>query len=188
MGIDLGWNEAVKKFVTNVGLITTNGPWGHNIMAAEWTRQISYEPPLLSVHVSKRHATYDNIIKSREFGASITASDQDFVSSVAGNYKGKITDKIAMLKDLGVKLYRAKRIDVLMVRRAAANMECKVVRILDMGDHAMFVGRIVKVGWSKKEPILYHQGKYWKLGKRIEKPTQKFRDRVATLAEKHRRK
>ena len=46
--MDLPWgDEKTTKFVTNVGLITSNGPYGYNIIAAEWTHQVSYSPSLI---------------------------------------------------------------------------------------------------------------------------------------------
>ena len=44
-------SEGANKFITNVGLITSTGPHGHNIMAAEWTFQISYDPGYISVFI-----------------------------------------------------------------------------------------------------------------------------------------
>jgi hypothetical protein len=39
--MDLLWNDRrTRQFVTNVGLITSDGPLGTNIMAAEWTHLV----------------------------------------------------------------------------------------------------------------------------------------------------
>jgi flavin reductase (DIM6/NTAB) family NADH-FMN oxidoreductase RutF len=47
--MDLLWNDRrTRQFVTNVGLITSDGPLGPNIMAAEWTHHISYSPSLIA--------------------------------------------------------------------------------------------------------------------------------------------
>jgi flavin reductase (DIM6/NTAB) family NADH-FMN oxidoreductase RutF len=52
--MDLQWNDRrTRQFLTNVGLITTNGPLGPDIMAAEWTHHISYSPSLISVSHTK---------------------------------------------------------------------------------------------------------------------------------------
>ena len=41
--MDIPWgSEGTRKFVTNVGLITSDDPHGNNIMAAEWTHLVSY--------------------------------------------------------------------------------------------------------------------------------------------------
>src|SRR3989344_9701363 len=44
-------SEAAGKFLSNVGLITSNGPNGEDIMAAEWTRPASHSPGLLAVNI-----------------------------------------------------------------------------------------------------------------------------------------
>ncbi len=45
-------DERSSKFVTNVGLITSFGPHGHNIMAAEWTHRVSYSLGIIVVIVN----------------------------------------------------------------------------------------------------------------------------------------
>ncbi|MBI2110294.1 hypothetical protein HYT51_00760, partial [Candidatus Woesearchaeota archaeon] len=47
--VDLPWGDPrTIKFVTNVGLITSTGPHGDNVMSAEWTHQVSYSPGLIA--------------------------------------------------------------------------------------------------------------------------------------------
>ena len=41
--MDTQWNDRrTRQFVTNVGLITSDGPYGADVMAAEWTHHMSY--------------------------------------------------------------------------------------------------------------------------------------------------
>jgi hypothetical protein len=48
--MDLSWNDRrTRQFLTNVRLITTDGPYGPDVMAAEWTHHISYSPSLIAV-------------------------------------------------------------------------------------------------------------------------------------------
>ena len=62
--MDLPWgDERTKQFVTNVGLITSNGPYGDNVMAAEWAHHVSYEPGLIAVCINPKDATHKNIGK-----------------------------------------------------------------------------------------------------------------------------
>jgi hypothetical protein len=37
-------DEGSNKFITNVGLITSNGPFGADVMGCEWTHHVSYNP------------------------------------------------------------------------------------------------------------------------------------------------
>jgi len=61
----LAWNDRrTRQFLTNVGLITSNGPIGPDIMAAEWTHHISYSPSLIAIKVRGHDATAGSIQSS----------------------------------------------------------------------------------------------------------------------------
>jgi flavin reductase (DIM6/NTAB) family NADH-FMN oxidoreductase RutF len=186
----LAWNDRrTRQFITNVGLITSNGPAGPDIMAAEWTHHISYSPSLIAINVRGRDATAENIQSSKEFGVNLAAADQNIVCSVAGRYSGKETDKISLLKEAGLTIfYTAKSINALMVQDAAMNAECKLMKQEELGDHIMFVGEIVEVSADESiKPLIYHNGKYRQIGEDIHKPSADVLDRIEKLAEKYSR-
>jgi flavin reductase (DIM6/NTAB) family NADH-FMN oxidoreductase RutF len=54
-----------------VGLITSDGRYGPNVMAAEWTHHISYSPSLIAVNIRGRDTIAENIKNSKEFGAKL---------------------------------------------------------------------------------------------------------------------
>lgn len=186
--MDLPWgDEKTVKFVTNVGLITSNGPDGHNIQAAEWTHHVSYSPGLIAVCLGKDRTTRENILATKEFGVSLAAADQNIMSSVAGGSHGKDVDKIKALEELGFKFYKAKKINTLMVEGAALNAECKVVNVIELGDHTMFVGEVQEATAGKKEPLVYHGLKFWKLGEAITKPAVSELGKIKSTVEKFRK-
>lgn len=184
--MDLPWgDEKTLQFVSNIGLITTDGPNGKNIMSCEWTHQVSYKPGLITISIGHNKATSENIIKSKEFGVSICATDQSILSSIAGRNSGKYIDKIKALEELGYKFYKAKKIESLMVNGAAANFECKLIKKIKVGDHIIFVGEIIEASINKsKNPLVYHKGKYWILEKTIQKPQQEKIDKINKTIEK----
>ncbi len=184
MGLEWG-SDATRKFATNVGLTTSNGPHGYNIMATEWTHHVSYNPPLITVCLNPNHATTANIRKTKTFGVNICAFDQNVLSSVSGNNTGKEVDKIKVLEDLGFEFYKAKKIDVLMVKGASMNAECRLVKEIELGDHIMFVGEAVQVSSSDKPPLVLSGGKYWKLTENVQKPEKEFLNKIQKLVEKH---
>ncbi len=191
--MDLGWgNQKANKWVTNVGLITTDGPDGQDIMAAEWTYYVSYSPALISVHIGgsikgeKKKATFENILSTQEFGVSIAASDQNVLSSIAGKGSGRDVDKIAVLREMGVEFYPAKQIKVRMVKGAATNAECKVKEMLDVGDHVMVIGEVLEIESDQsKIPLIYSGNKYWAMGAQIGKPQQETLDKIDALLKKY---
>ena len=188
--MDLPWgDEKTVQFITNVGLVTSNGPFGDNIMACEFTHHVSYSPGLVAVCIGHNKATLENIRQSKEFGISLAAADQSVLTSIAGGNSGRNVDKIAALKDLGVKLYKAKRINTLMIEGAVLNLECKLFKEIPLGDHVMLVGEVIEASIDKNKDILaYHKLKYWNVGKQIEKPPQRELEAIKIVVEKHKKK
>ena len=190
--MDLLWNDRrTRQFVTNVGLITSHGPLGPNIMAAEWTHHISYSPSLIAVNIRGHDASAQSIKESNEFGVNIAAENQNVICSLAGKYKGIHVDKISVLKEAGIAaFYNAKRLskEVPMLVGAAMNAECKLVKQEELGDHIMFVGEVIEISADENiRPLLYHNGSYWRLGEAIIKSQPDVLNRIGELAKKHSR-
>ena len=182
----LPWNDPrSNKFATTIGLITSSGSNGQNIMACEWTHHLSYDPGLIAVSLGPTKATVENIRTSKEFGINLCASDQSILSSVAGGYSGSKYDKINALKELGFQFYEAKKINTLMVKGASLNVECKLFQEITFGDHIMFIGEAVDaINNPEKKSAIYHGGQYWSLQSLI-KPNQEERERIQKVLEKY---
>lgn len=187
--MDLTYGSPAREaFVTNVGLITSNGPHGHNIMAAEWTAQVSYDPGLISISVGPRKATHDNIADTKSFGVTIAEEGQNILSSMAGAYSGKDMDKIGLLKELGIAFYKAQHIDVWMPESGMLHLECEVIDQKTQGDHVVFIGHALSViADPAKRPLVYHRGQYWGIGEHLRKPSQEERAAMHLIAEKYRK-
>lgn len=187
--MDLEWDDRrTRQYVTNVGLITSNGPNGRDIMSAEWTHYLSYKPALMAVCIAPFHASHKNIEETKEFGLNLASIEQAPLSSVAGGSSGTNVDKIKVLEELGFEFYEAKQIGVEMVKYAAMNAECKVIKQISLGDHTMFVGEVVEISADPKiKPLVYHNGKYWHIGEHIERPPKEKMDKIAELVEKYKK-
>ncbi len=187
--LDLPWNdERSNQFITNVGLITSDGPFGPNVMACEWTHHISYHPGLIAVSLGQTKATVENIRRSKEFGINLCSSDQSVLSSVAGGYTGAKYDKVNALKELGFEFYKAKRIIPLMIKGAAVNIECRLYKEITLGDHITFVGEVIEASSNPdKVPLAYHGGKYWIMDTNLVKPSKEERERIKKVVEKYSR-
>ena len=186
--MDIPWgSDPARKFMTNVGLITTDGPHGPNVMACEWTHHISYEPGLILISVSTECTTAENIRASREFGVALAAEGHNIVASIAGGSHGRDVNKIGVLKELGLEFYNAKKIKAPMISGGAMNAECRVIEMIEMGSQVMFIGEVVDVQTSDEAPLLYHGGKYYRVAGHIQKPPQDVLDNIKSLVEKYRK-
>lgn len=181
-------SPASNSFVTNVGLITTNGPNDNDITAVEWTHHISYSPGHVAIAVRPTDASAENILKSKEFGINISNENQNVLSSIAGHWHGQQVDKIAVAKEIGFEFHKAKKIDVVMVKGAVANIECKVVFQKQFDDHILFIGEAVEVSVDENaRSLLYKGGKYYKVGENILKPGPDVLDKIDRLGEKYKK-
>lgn len=187
--MDIPWgDERGKRFVTNVGLVTSRGPQGDNIMAAEWTHQISYRPALLAIHIGPNKTTYENIIAAGVFGVNIAASDQNVLSHLAGGHSGRQYDKIAIARDLGFSFREAKTIDALILEGAVVNFECRLQQALPFGDHVMLIGEVQEAELHEdKDPLIYHHHTYWKIGEHVHKPPEPELSALNDSLERHRK-
>ena len=187
--MDIPWGSDIAyRFITNVGLVTTNGTHGHNIMACEWTHHLSYKPALLGISLHPRHASFDNIKATKEFGINITTIHQSVLSSIAGKESGKVFNKIKIAEELGFKFYNAKQINTLMVQDASVNLECKLLQEIILGDHTLFVGEVLEGSFNSEEkPLAYHHGKYWNMTSTLEKPTNELREKIKILFENNKK-
>ena len=72
---------------------------------------------------------------------------------------------------LAGKTYPGRKIKAPMLRDCVLNLECVVEKTIPMGDYTGFVGRAV-AGRSNSSatPLVYFQGKYFRMGDLIPKP------------------
>ncbi|MEK6846640.1 MAG: flavin reductase family protein [Nanoarchaeota archaeon] len=185
--MDLPWkSHESNSFVTNVGLITSRNEGRDNIMSAEWTHHISYSPGIIAVSISKdNNTTAKNIAKTKVFGVSIVAEDQNVIASKAGDYEGYLVDKISALRDLGFSFIRGKETGVYLVEGSVLQLECKLVNIIDSGSHNLFIGEVVSAKLVDKKPLIMHGGKFWRFGEQIHKSAQNELDRINQIFDKY---
>lgn len=158
--------DAYRAFTTTVALITTHGPKGPNVMAAEWTFHVSYDPFLISVHIDPGNVTHDEILAAGEFGVNLVTEDQVAAMAFAGHYSKADTDKLS--SELYA-TYPGKRIKAPMIQDALLNAECRLVQHVTLGDHTAFIGEVVEFSaHPMKNPVVLHQGSH-QLGPRIQR-------------------
>jgi flavin reductase (DIM6/NTAB) family NADH-FMN oxidoreductase RutF len=159
--------KAERYFTTGVSMITSRGPDGPNVMAAEWVMQISYSPVLIAVFIHKGSQTLKNIEKSKEFGVNVASKMQTSQVSVAGGYSGSEINKL-QIKDL-FKTKKSKKIKALLIAGCTINAECTLVKKEKIGDHVMLVGKVVHIRYDDSQsPLIYHKGRYFGIGPTIE--------------------
>ncbi len=156
-----------RQTTTAVALLTCSANGRDNVMACEWAMLVSNNPVCFVISVHPSHESHAILEAAGEFGLSFCSDAQAELSHIAGSYSIRDTDKWS-LADFPT--YPAKKIGAPMIDGAVVNVECRIVGKHALG-HTVFIGEAI---WARydpdKQPLLYHDGKYWQLGAQVPKP------------------
>jgi len=156
-------------YPTSVSLITCD----ENITTISWVVSICHHPPMLCLGIQRKSFCYELIKKSKEFVVNIPKREILEEVDFCGNVSGRDVNKFEKTKLTKMK---AKKVNSPIIKECPINIECKLEKIVPLGDHDLFVGRIVcvdideeliengKINYKRAEPICYTREGYWSLG------------------------
>jgi flavin reductase (DIM6/NTAB) family NADH-FMN oxidoreductase RutF len=156
-----------SEFAESVTVVTVSKDGKPNAMTAAWAVPVSHRPPLVVVHIAPQRYTHDIIMETKEFGLCVLAEDQMESSQHAGTVSGRKVDKFG---GDTLKVRASTVIEAPVLEGCAMTMECRLEKAISMGDHTIFVGRVVAMQRDmEKKPLLLHRGAYYKLGESVGK-------------------
>jgi len=123
-------------------LITSSYNGRNAVMAAAWVTPVSYVPPRVGVAISPERYTYDIVKSSGYFAINIMDFKYTYNIYLAGTLSGKnYEDKF---KAIGLTPIKAKKLNIVVVKEAIGILECKVIKIIETGDHHLFIADIIE--------------------------------------------
>lgn len=125
-----------------VALVTTRWRDQTNVMPAIWVTPLSREPPLVGVAVHSSRHTHDMIRFAEEFALNIPGRDLMNHVHYFGVVSGKDVNKLELAQ---LPTFPAQKIDAPLIEGCVAYIECGLEDALRLGDHTLFVGRVVAV-------------------------------------------
>lgn len=125
-----------------VALVTTRWRELTNVMPAIWTAPLSRTPPLVGVAVNPSRHTHDMIRFSEEFALNFPARDLLNHTHYFGAVSGENVGKLELAK---LPTFKASKISAPLIENCIAHIECSVEDTLRIGDHTLFVGRVLGV-------------------------------------------
>jgi len=123
-----------------VVLVTAQYEGVHNVMAAAWTMAISHDPLLVGVSISPDRWTHALIEKGGEFVLNVPEVSLAEQVKFCGTHSGREMDKF---KEANLTPVDAEVVSVPLVGECLGHLECKVEGSYSLGDHTLFVGRVV---------------------------------------------
>lgn len=143
--------DALGNFATGVTIVTTAHD-GRNVgLTANSFNSVSLDPPLVLWSLAKKSSNIEAFMKADAFAVHILGTDQE---SLSNRFATPGIDKFE-----GVEFEKG-RDGVPLLLDCAARFECRTTYRYDGGDHIIFVGEVLDLQHSDKEPLLFHRGKY----------------------------
>lgn len=145
-----------------------------NLITVAWAGTICSDPPMLSISVRPERYSYHMIRETGEFVVNLTTEELVRAVDFCGVKSGRDTDK---WKETGLTPEKASVVNVPLVRQSPVNLECRVLRVDELGSHHMFIAQVVAVDVDEKymdekdqfhlsaaKLLAYSHGRYYGLG------------------------
>lgn len=141
--------DAFGRFTTGVTVVTTAGPEGPVGFTANSFSSLSLDPPLVLWSPAK---------SSRRFG--VFAGAAVYAIHVLADDQADLIHRFTRTGEGFVGLEHSVTEEGLPVMPALARFDCAAHAVHDGGDHAILVGRILRVTVRDGAPLVFSQGRY----------------------------
>jgi flavin reductase (DIM6/NTAB) family NADH-FMN oxidoreductase RutF len=120
-------------------LVGANVDGKPNFMTVAWAGIANGEPPMISVAIRHQRYTHKGIRQNLTFSVNVPSTDLVRETDYCGSVSGSNVNKVEICH---FKVFYGKLDSAPLIEQCPINLECKVVHILDLGSHSLFVGRI----------------------------------------------
>ena len=130
-----------------LALVTTRWRTQTDVMPAIWTAPLSRTPPLVGVVVNPARHTHDMIRFGEEFALNFPGRDLMNHAHYFGAVSGRDVNKLELAK---LPTFKATKVSAPLIDGCLAYVECSLQDALRIGDHTLFVGRVLAVQAEKE--------------------------------------
>ena len=145
------YKKVLSKYATGITVITKKNK--NNLITGITVNSfvsISLKPPYISWSLDKTASSFKKFKNLKLFNIYILSAKQIKVSNYFSS-KNEITKNSTLANNL--------------LKNNLAELNCKTIKKIIIGDHLFFVAKVLKVNLKKeKRPLIYFESKYKKLG------------------------
>ena len=110
-----------------------------NFMTVAWGGIANGEPPMISAAIRHTRHTLKGIRQNETFSVNIPSADMVREADYCGITYGSKVNKVEACQ---FEVFYGKLGNAPLIEQCPVNLECKVIHILDLGSHALVIGRI----------------------------------------------
>lgn len=158
-------------------MVTVGDMESSNIITIGWTGILSTIPPRTYISVRPERHSHRMLKDKGEFVINLTTAEQARIVDYAGIYTGAKVDKF---KECGLTKLASREVAAPTIAECPFALECRVVEVIPMGTHDVFIADIVsvsadesiiddkgKIRFDKAGLMAYAHGEYFALGEKL---------------------
>lgn len=158
------FRDACSRFATGVCVVTSFGSEGPSGLTANAVASLSLDPPLMIVCFDRGARTLGAVEQSSRFTVQVLGREQE---EAAARFASKLPEG-EKFAGLGW----SEQSGAPVLDDCLAWLVCEVQELLPGGDHVIGIGKVLSLGASDGEPLVFFRGGYWALGGREPAPPE----------------
>lgn len=146
------FRRSCAAFATGITVTTVTGTDGspQGLTANSFT-SVSWDPPLVLICVDKRASVYIHFLNANAFTIHVLSEHQKELSI---RFSSAMNDRFANLS------WHPGSLGSPLIEGCLATLECAVERVIDAGDHTLFLGAVQSTACRPGKPLLYFDSCY----------------------------
>ncbi|MBI4785795.1 MAG: flavin reductase [Chloroflexi bacterium] len=153
----LYYRRVMRRLATGVTVVTVrDGNFVHGMTANTFT-SVSLTPTLVLISVMRSSTTHEFITRARNFAVNILSAAQ---RPLAERFAHQVPMPPEPFGDIA---YHEQATGAPIFDDCIAYVDCRLVAAHDAGDHTLFIGEVVDLGFGHSKdaaPLLWLDGKY----------------------------
>lgn len=142
--------HVLGHYPSGLVIVTANTPTGPTGMTLQTFHSLSLDPPLVAVFAGKSSSTWPRVAAAGRFCANILAADQGELAGRFGRREDERFAGLACAEDA---------FGSPMIPGAQAHISCRLISMLDGGDHHIAVAAVEGLSAdSSTRPLVYYRG------------------------------
>jgi flavin reductase (DIM6/NTAB) family NADH-FMN oxidoreductase RutF len=159
------YRDVLGRYVTGVTVVTalderdgTDQPWGTTVNSFT---SVSLDPPLVLVAIGHERSIHPLIARTGRFAVNILGEGS---SPLADCFAGAPSE-LPREAFCNAQYVIGGECQLPILEVALAYVGCSVERVIEAGDHTLYIGRVVEAGTSDQPdwPLLYYRRRYLRI-------------------------
>ncbi|HVM30420.1 MAG TPA: flavin reductase family protein [Candidatus Limnocylindrales bacterium] len=165
-GVDKqAYRDVLSRYVTGVTVVTALDdrgeqvqPWGTTVSSFT---SVSLEPPLVLVAIGHERSIHPLIASTRRFAVNILGEQSRALSDCFAGAPSELPREAFCNAPYRV----GEQCGLPVLEDALAYVGCAVERVIEAGDHTLYIGRVLEAGISEGPgwPLLYYRRRYLRI-------------------------